>query len=62
MPTAFARFPGEALDPPREWIARFYNLRRFTDMARGGHFAAAEEPELIAADIRDSFYGDQAIA
>lgn len=62
VPTAFARFPAEVIDPPREWIARFYNLARFTDMPRGGHFAAAEEPELLSADIRDAFFGDRAIA
>jgi hypothetical protein len=62
VPTACARFPAEVLDPPREWIARFYNLQRFTDMPSGGHFAAAEEPGLIATDIRDSFFGRQAIA
>ena len=61
-PTAYARFPGEVLDPPREWIARFYNLQRFSDMPRGGHFAAAEEPGLTADDIRASFYGQEAIA
>ena len=61
-PTAYARFPGEVLDPPREWIARFYNLQRFSDMPRGGHFAAAEEPGLTADDIRASFYGPEAIA
>ena len=62
VPTAFASFPGEMIHPPREWIARFYNLQRFTDMPRGGHFAASEEPDLIAADIRSSFFGEQAIA
>ena len=62
VPTAFARFPAEVIDPPREWIARFFNLARFTDMPRGGHFAAAEEPELLADDIRASFFGDDAIA
>ena len=57
-PTAFARFPVEISHPPREWVERFFNLFRFTEMPRGGHFAATEEPELLAADIRASFYGD----
>ena len=38
---------------PREWVERAYaDLRRFTEMPRGGHFAAMEEPELLAEDIR----------
>jgi pimeloyl-ACP methyl ester carboxylesterase len=41
---------------PREWAERAYaDLRRFTDMPRGGHFAALEEPELLADDIRAFF-------
>jgi pimeloyl-ACP methyl ester carboxylesterase len=38
---------------PREWVERAYSdLRRFNWMARGGHFPAMEEPELLAEDIR----------
>ena len=38
---------------PREWVERAYaDLRRFTEMPKGGHFAAMEEPELLAEDIR----------
>jgi pimeloyl-ACP methyl ester carboxylesterase len=41
---------------PREWAERAYgDLRRFTDMARGGHFPAMEEPELLAEDLREFF-------
>jgi pimeloyl-ACP methyl ester carboxylesterase len=41
---------------PREWAERAYgDLRRFTDMPRGGHFAAMEEPQLLAEDIRAFF-------
>jgi pimeloyl-ACP methyl ester carboxylesterase len=41
---------------PREWAERAYgDLRRFTDMARGGHFSAMEEPELLAEDLRGFF-------
>jgi pimeloyl-ACP methyl ester carboxylesterase len=37
----------------REWVERAYaDLRRFAEMPRGGHFAAMEEPELLAEDIR----------
>ncbi len=43
--------------PPREWVERAYaDLRRFVEMPRGGHFAAMEEPELLAEEIR-AFFG-----
>lgn len=41
--------------PPREWAERLYDVRRWTAMPRGGHFAAAEEPELLARDIAAFF-------
>ena len=40
---------------PREWAERLYDVRRWTPMPRGGHFPAAEEPELLAADIAAFF-------
>lgn len=40
---------------PREWAERLYAVERFTDMPRGGHFAAVEEPDLLAADIAAFF-------
>jgi pimeloyl-ACP methyl ester carboxylesterase len=43
--------------PPREWVERLYNVRRWTRMPAGGHFPAAEHPELLAADIR-AFFGE----
>ena len=55
-PTAYASFPREILHPPRAWVERTYpNLRRWTAMEAGGHFAALEEPEALAADIRAFF-------
>src|SRR5262249_663756 len=55
-PTAFAAFPADiAPAPPKQWIERAYDLRRHTVMAKGGHFAALEEPELLAHDIREFF-------
>ena len=44
-------------EPPREWIERLYDVRRWTPMPRGGHFAPAEEPELVARDIAEFFAG-----
>ncbi len=54
-PTAFSNYPGERyiVAPPETWVARAYNLTRWRDMPRGGHFAAMEVPEIYVADIRD---------
>jgi pimeloyl-ACP methyl ester carboxylesterase len=57
VPCAIARFPKEAPFPPRNWVERGYNVQRWTEMPRGGHFAAAEEPELLAEDLRAFFRG-----
>jgi microsomal epoxide hydrolase len=53
-PTAFANFPGETIIPaaPRSWVERAYNITRWTDMPRGGHFAAMEQPDLFVDDLR----------
>jgi pimeloyl-ACP methyl ester carboxylesterase len=55
VPTGVARFPLEAPFPPRRWVERGYNLQRWTEIPSGGHFAAAEEPELLAAELRAFF-------
>jgi pimeloyl-ACP methyl ester carboxylesterase len=55
VPCGVARFPLEAPMPPREWVGRAYDVVRWTEMARGGHFAALEEPELLARDVREFF-------
>lgn len=55
VPTGFARFAVEISRPPREWVARACNLVQFTDMPRGGHFAALEEPGLLVEDLRNLF-------
>ncbi len=52
VPTAVAVFPADLVRPPRSWAERSYNVTRYTRMPRGGHFAAVEEPDLVAADIR----------
>ncbi len=54
-PTAFANYPGEALyaAPPRPYAERVYNIVRWTEQPRGGHFAAMEEPDLFVEDVRD---------
>ena len=55
VPSAMAMFPREMSRPPREWGERSYNVQRWTEMASGGHFAALEEPERLAEDIRAFF-------
>jgi microsomal epoxide hydrolase len=52
-PTAFAMFPKDLSSPSRAWADRFFNVVRWTEMPAGGHFAAMEEPELLAGDIRE---------
>lgn len=51
-PTAVAVFPREIYRPPRCWAAAAYNLKQWTRLERGGHFAALEQPELLAADLQ----------
>ena len=55
VPLAYADFPGEIVRPPREWLERFADVSRWTEMPRGGHFAALEQPDLLAADVRAFF-------
>jgi epoxide hydrolase len=55
LPTGVAAFPQEILRPPRHWCERNYNVTRWTNMPRGGHFAAFEQPELFVEDVRGFF-------
>ena len=50
-----AVFPKEIPMPPRALAERGYNIQRWTLMPRGGHFAAMEQPGLLAQDIREFF-------
>jgi pimeloyl-ACP methyl ester carboxylesterase len=52
VPCGIARFPHEAPFPPSGWIERAYDVVHWTAMPYGGHFAAMEAPELLAADVR----------
>jgi pimeloyl-ACP methyl ester carboxylesterase len=54
-PAGFAMFPKDLSHPPRAWAERFFNVVRWTEMPRGGHFAAMEQPKLLAEEIRDFF-------
>jgi pimeloyl-ACP methyl ester carboxylesterase len=55
-PTACADFPKEIIWSPRRWLEGRYNLVRWTEMPKGGHFAALEQPELLVDDLR-AFFG-----
>jgi microsomal epoxide hydrolase len=56
VPTGYAEFPCEILKPPRTAAARvFTDIRRWTKMKRGGHFAAMEQPEALAEEIKSLF-------
>ena len=55
VPTAVAIFPGEIFFSPRKWVEARYNVVQWTEMPRGGHFAAMEEPELFLEDVTKFF-------
>ena len=53
-PTAVALFPKEYLEwAPKSYVERIYNIKRWTEMPKGGHFAALEQPDLLVKDIRE---------
>ena len=54
VPTAVALFPKEYLEwAPRSYVERIYNVQRWTEMPKGGHFAALEQPDLLVKDISE---------
>ncbi len=56
MPAAVSQFPDEILLAPRSWAERAYpNLIHYNQLDRGGHFAAWEQPELFAQEMRAAF-------
>jgi microsomal epoxide hydrolase len=56
VPTGYAQFPKEMLRPPQSLAARTYtDIRRWTVMPEGGHFAAMEQPEALAREITEFF-------
>jgi pimeloyl-ACP methyl ester carboxylesterase len=55
LPTGVASFPKELLRAPRSWCETEYNITHWTDMPRGGHFAAFEQPELFVDDVSAFF-------
>jgi pimeloyl-ACP methyl ester carboxylesterase len=56
LPVGFTTFPGEIFRAPRSWVEKSYpHLTYFNEVDKGGHFAAWEEPELFATEIRAAF-------
>jgi pimeloyl-ACP methyl ester carboxylesterase len=56
IPFGFTTFPGEIWRTPRSWVEASYpNVVYFNEVDKGGHFAAWEEPELFATEIRTAF-------
>jgi pimeloyl-ACP methyl ester carboxylesterase len=56
IPVGFTAFPGEIFQAPRSWVEKVYpTLSYFNEAERGGHFAAWEEPELFAVELRAAF-------
>ena len=56
LPVGFTVFPGESFRAPRSWVELGYpTLAYFNEVSKGGHFAAWEEPELFAAELRAAF-------
>jgi len=51
-PVAMANFPGEPVRFPRSMVEKSYNIVRWTDLPKGGHFAAMEQPALFVEDLR----------
>jgi pimeloyl-ACP methyl ester carboxylesterase len=56
VPVGFSNFPGEIFPAPRNWVEKAYpTLDYYSKVGKGGHFAAWEEPELFAAELRGAF-------
>ncbi len=55
VPTAVSIFMGEPWRVPRNWVEGRYNIQRWTEFAKGGHFAALEQPALLTGDVREFF-------
>ena len=58
IPTAAAIFPVEMSEwPPRSYVERIFNIKQWTEMPAGGHFAALEKPDLLVNDIKKFLRG-----
>ena len=58
IPTAAAIFPAEMSEwPPRSYVEKIFNIKQWTEMPAGGHFAALEKPDLLVNDIKKFLRG-----
>ena len=58
VPTGIAKFPKEMLEwPPKSYLERIFKIIHFTEMKKGGHFAALEQPDLLVNDLRKFLRG-----
>ena len=55
VPTGCAIFPRDVKRAPRPWVEREYNVQRWVEMPRGGHFPGVEEPEALTSELRTFF-------
>jgi microsomal epoxide hydrolase len=55
VPTGVARFPKEVMRFPRKWVEQRYSVVHWSELPRGGHFAAMEQPRLFVEDVRRFF-------
>lgn len=55
VPTGVANYPGEITRMPRRWVEHRYNLTHWSDLPRGGHFAAMQVPTIFVDEVRSFF-------
>lgn len=55
IPVGFAKFPKEIPTPPRDYIEKGFNLVHWTELSKGGHFPAMEQPKLLVDDMKRFF-------
>jgi pimeloyl-ACP methyl ester carboxylesterase len=56
VPTGVAVFPKEIVTPVKKWMEpNFVNIAHWSEMPKGGHFAAFEQPDLFVREVRDYF-------
>lgn len=55
VPVGYAKFPKEIPTPPKTYIEKGMNIIHWSEITKGGHFAALEQPELLAHDIKSFF-------
>ena len=55
VPTGFASYLKDNVPAPRQFVERFFNIQRWTELPHGGHFAALEAPGPLATELREFF-------